>query len=341
MKLTPMIMMAVALAVLPAAAAQADDTQDCNGSVRQVAGICGVVRSCDAEQLIADIQANEDPSYVLFSPHYGTGATFGGDYGSKNILFEGRISHQFHVFDLSCLSRLTNHAVEGFLTFNPKIVLRMYRGTSVPVKTPSYMPDLTWYAWHPSWIDGDRRWFLSVRVGHHSNGQSGPFMKAGRVNTADGNFSTNYWRIAINHMRHQAKFDWSGEFAFTSHFGSPQGFFSREPGLEGQYEKQKFTFGIKAARSFGHESDTRTASLSSSLSVDYISRGKDFVIKPTLPASAADKWNVTAELRAKPYFFDEVHFFAKYDYGYDYYNIHFQERINRLMLGIAGVIGGR
>jgi len=316
----------------------ADDVIGTGGTGKPAPGFCGDIRSNYAVQMIEDIQALQDPSYVLLSTHYGAGAAFGADVTSKNILFEGQLSHPFQIFDLSCISRWTGHAVEGFLTFNPKIVLRMYRGTSVPVRTPSYMPDLTWYAWAPNREENPGNWFTSLRVGHHSNGQSGPFMQGGVVNTVDGNFSTNYWRLGINFIQHDPRLIWSGELAFTSHFGSAQGFFSREPGLEGQYEKQKLTLGIKASN--WNPATAYIDSMSGRVTVDYVIRGKDYVIRPTVPATFGDKWNISSELMIKPSFFEEVYIFAKYDYGYDYYNIHFQERINRLMLGIGGIIGG-
>ncbi|RMD95889.1 MAG: hypothetical protein D6816_19695 [Bacteroidetes bacterium] len=290
-------------------------------------------------RMTEEILSTQDPSYVILSPHYGMGASFGSDTTSRNILFEGRISHRFHVFGLSCLSKLSRDHLEGFLSFNPKIILRMYRGTSVPVKTPSYMPDFTWFFWRPDWSRGSNRWFVSARIGHHSNGQSGPFMRAGSVNTEDGNFSTNYWRFGMHNFRHEQTLDWSWELAFTSHFGSSNGFFSRERGLEGQYEKQKFSLGLKAGGSDVAAGWVRA--INAALNIDYISKGKDYVVKPVQRASFADRWNLSAELMVRPYFFEDMQLFAKYDFGYDYYNIHFQERINRVMLGIAGVIGGR
>lgn len=71
---------------------------------------------------------------------------------------------------------------------------------SLPVRTPSYMPGAIYYTSNKRlWEKG---WFGSASYFHHSNGQDQPEFVNGRVNTYNGNFSTNYFTISIHKNTH-------------------------------------------------------------------------------------------------------------------------------------------
>lgn len=80
----------------------------------------------------------------------------------------------------------------------PKIVLRMYRENSTPIKTPSYMPRVTAYLLFSKELAGRPVLYSSFTFGHHSNGQSGgTFLADGTVNHDTGDFATNYLEAAL------------------------------------------------------------------------------------------------------------------------------------------------
>ena len=78
----------------------------------------------------------------------------------------------------------------GVLT--PQIILRMYQEKSYPVRTPSYMPQVSLYYIMKDGKDG-RSLSLFGRYAHHSNGQDGDFyLENGEINVKSGDFATNY-----------------------------------------------------------------------------------------------------------------------------------------------------
>jgi hypothetical protein len=77
--------------------------------------------------------------------------------------------------------------------------------SSLPVRTPSYMPGLTFYIPFIRRLDQDTRRFFfgSIAAFHHSNGQDedeyyyDPVEQKMKINTYNGNFSTNYIEPAL------------------------------------------------------------------------------------------------------------------------------------------------
>lgn len=132
----------------------------------------------------AVVTAQLEPSYLTI---------LGGEGNIQPLLFEADIAPHF-------VLAWRNH---GFV-FTPKVLFRMFNDStdSAPIRTPSFMPRLTWYYWgfRPS-ADRDRLDFISVTLSHHSNGQAGPFYfsDTSEPNTLDGSFSTNF--IEVTHHR--------------------------------------------------------------------------------------------------------------------------------------------
>lgn len=89
------------------------------------------------------------------------------------------------------------------VVLTPKIVLRLFREYSDPVKTPSYMPRLTLFLWADEALaPGAVGSYFSVGVGHHSNGQAGPvFLPGGELNHETGDFTTNNLELAAHLLR--------------------------------------------------------------------------------------------------------------------------------------------
>lgn len=88
----------------------------------------------------------------------------------------------------------------------PRYMVRIFRNnekfndTSLPVRTPSYLPGATFYFPVSKKTTGsDYNWYrdfnyMSVAFFHHSNGQDGPeFLDDGTINLQNGNFSTNFF----------------------------------------------------------------------------------------------------------------------------------------------------
>jgi hypothetical protein len=88
------------------------------------------------------------------------------------------------------------------LQFIPQVKIRILRtdksrgDSSLPVRTPSYLPTLVYYFSCKKWqqnINNRRRFYFgALKAFHHSNGQDGnEFDTLGNINTYNGNFSEN------------------------------------------------------------------------------------------------------------------------------------------------------
>ncbi|MFH0974393.1 MAG: ankyrin repeat domain-containing protein [Spirochaetota bacterium] len=278
------------------------------------------------------IEQNMDPSYIGVYPFEYNSSN--EDKIKCNQHFEADINPQMRVF-----SKGAGDNYNYFINFTPRVTLRMLRDYSAPVKTSSFMPRGTWYMWWnslnnalPSQINF---LYFSLMISHHSNGQSGNFYTSnGRVNTESGNFSTNFIEAAASavtfkKIRIEASYQW--------HPG-----FNREEELKGQYELSRVFLKTKL---FFLEDCLRISG-----SVSYATSGRKYIQSPEAAdsrhpaikgkrAKISDNFNYQAQVHFLPkYFFPDIEdltVFCKYDYGYDYYNIHFQERLNQLQFGIA------
>jgi len=124
-------------------------------------------------------QVNQGNSYITF---------LGGLGNMDPLLYEANLIPNFYIRKMG--SRLMG-------VFTPQIILRMYRETSSPVRTPSYKPQITIY-----YRTGKtkRLGYLSFfgRFAHHSNGQDGDFfLENGEINTKSGDFTTNYVEFGV------------------------------------------------------------------------------------------------------------------------------------------------
>ncbi|RAK69728.1 hypothetical protein [Hymenobacter edaphi] len=107
------------------------------------------------------------------------------------------------------------------LHFTPRFKARIFRDdelagdSSLPVRTPSYMPGATLYFKNNALNAGQPLFykFASVSVFHHSNGQDGNSLNPdGRFNQYNGSFSTNFAEVAV-YLSH--KYNYVPEPAFT------------------------------------------------------------------------------------------------------------------------------
>ncbi len=160
----------------------------------------------DGQELLATkvdeaIVSTSDRTYVSFGQGLGQYKT---PYKLKRLnplVFEGQISPNFFLK----LSKNRNTGVAFF----PKIVIRMYDEKSLPVKTPSYMPNMLFYhqiRWpfqkklYHSFKPENQLLFITYRISHHSNGQNGSYFinESDSVNYTNGNFSSNSVEIALS-----------------------------------------------------------------------------------------------------------------------------------------------
>lgn len=254
------------------------------------------------------------------------GRRFGADETRGDILLEAQIFKNISWTDGSCFGKMC------WLDIPIRLGVRQLTSNSMPVRTPSYNPGLRWF------ISGAKKdqsqIYCSIGLHHYSNGQDAPSIAAdGSVNKQNGSFSTNYAEFAGHKAWDEGEIRWA-RLAFRQHF-------------YGTWDKAQYDQYPKRHLSLEFQTDKHripildTGDLQFKISETY-GWGYNFIVKndidPTknVGANTSDKFNTTLEMFIKPEGFSELAFYLRYDYGYDYYNINFQNRINRLQFGFAG-----
>ena len=102
-------------------------------------------------------QVNQGNSYVTFPVDIGN---------IEPLWFEANLIPSFYI------RKSKNSRLMGVLT--PQIIIRMYQEESFPVRTPSYMPQITVYYLLNS-ITKINSLSLFGKFAHHSNGQQNSF----------------------------------------------------------------------------------------------------------------------------------------------------------------------
>ncbi len=246
--------------------------------------------------------------------------TFPTDIGNiESLWFEANLTPSFYI------RKSKNARLMGVLT--AQIIIRMFQEESYPVRTPSYMPQVTVYYKLRSKTNACS---LSAfaKLAHHSNGQDGDFyLETGDINLKTGNFSTNYTEFGLiktnfNKKRNAAQF-FSSSFEF--HF----------PGLtidelDGQYSLYRWhnIFSIfKLPENKNKKREKASISLKGELTWLF---GNMY----DWNALDANRINLKFTFFYHPKFLEDIGFFTQFYHGQDYYNIYFDHQITILRFGI-------
>jgi len=250
---------------------------------------------------------NQTDSYVTFF-----------DIGNlEPLIFEANISPSFVIRERKD-SRLM-----GVLT--AQIIIRMYNEESLPVRTPSYIPQVTAY-----YSIGDQlnKNVVFGRIAHHSNGQDGDFDdENGDINVSSGNFSTNFFELGFIHTSISKKYN-NVKFYQSSFEIHPKSWMAEE--LRGLYSPVRWHNSFTAFKiPLGKSDNEKKASIS--LKLDTIWMFGDI-----------NQWNIFDSNRFNgsltfyyhPNFLEDIGFFVNFYHGLDYYNIYFQHQISVIRFGI-------
>ncbi|MCK5855851.1 MAG: hypothetical protein KAG64_00070 [Bacteroidales bacterium] len=255
-------------------------------------------------------QENQGNSYI----------TFPTDVGNIDPLwFEANLIPNFNI-------RATkNSRFLGVLT--PQIIIRMYQEESFPVRTPSYIPQLTLY-YLMSNKGRANSFSLFGRIAHHSNGQDGDFyLDNGSINTKNGSFSTNYFELGFVKTNYSRQFN-AVQFLSTSLEVHPTNFSIAE--LDGIYGMYRWNSVLSIFKLPKETNDIRRkASLSIKLKTTYIFG--DYNNEATL---SWKRFIGSLMVYYHPTFLEDIGFFAQIYQGSDYYNIHFDQHLSVLRFGI-------
>jgi hypothetical protein len=210
------------------------------------------------------------------------------------------------------------------LVLTPKIVVRMFREESAPVKSPSYMPRITGYFWFQREVSDKPTFYGSVMLSHHSNGQSQSFFDDnGAIRHDGGSFSTNYFEFSAYATGFSGHwFGWSA-LSLEWHPG-----FNENSELKDRYGLVRAHFASTVLANLPLKGQL-TVRLSAILDrFEHTTQSGSFLREfERFPVSA--RYTITLPGI-------DLGLYVGYYVGHDYYNIYFDRVIHTLQLGISG-----
>lgn len=251
------------------------------------------------------IRANLEPSYLVVPI---------GLAGLDPVWYEANLMAHF----------VAHRAPWPFaLVLTPKIVVRLFRAYSEPVKTPSYMPRLALFMWLDEPADpGEPVRYASFAVAHHSNGQTeATFLPGHRLNHETGDFYTNYFELALHSFEPSLPaLRWT-RLSLEWH---PAYF--QQADIVGRYGTLR---ALLDATLLEHPSIGGTLSGSLGATLDAFTRNSTDSIVGQL-----ERFQVSVAYSVA-FPGSEIALFARYYGGRDYYNVWFDRTIQVLQLGIS------
>ncbi|HSH51822.1 MAG TPA: hypothetical protein VK982_08895 [Bacteroidales bacterium] len=257
-------------------------------------------------------QAHQGNSYITFLEGIGK---------IENLWFEANLIPSFYI-------RIREDSkLLGVLT--PQVILRMYQEESFPVRTPSYMPQITvYYSLYNK--DNYESMNLFGRIAHHSNGQQGEFyLDDGSINYKSGNFSTNYFEVGFIKTSMNHRFKAVKMYRTSFQINPPVLSVSELDGRYSFYRWNNLLYFFKLNTSSAEFNHSRRANISLKAELNWLfgdiddTRFFDY-----------DRISFSGTFTYHPGFFEDIVLFLQYYYGKDYYNIYFDNTISVVRMGI-------
>lgn len=252
---------------------------------------------------------NQSDSYI----------TFPTDIGNLDpLMFEANINPSF------VIRKRKDSKLVALL--KPQITIRMYNEESYPVRTPSYIPQISvYYLAHKK--EGLNYSVFFGKIAHHSNGQDGNFYKDDNtINLQTGNFATNFMEFGF------IKTAYSNRIKALKTMKSSIEIHPKSwmiPELKGKYSALRwhnsFT-SFKFPLTNSH-SDRANFSLKAETTL-MLDNYKD------LETFDLDRFNASLTFYYHPKFLEDIGLFVQLYHGMDYYNIYFNHQISVIRFGI-------
>jgi hypothetical protein len=259
--------------------------------------------SLRAQDGVPSLAPQFEPSYVVFGP-------WSPHHPDTTLFFEANIAPPFYV----ALGK------RFAVVLTPKVILRQFAEGSWPVKTPSYMPRVTFYRWWPREEDAE---FLSLMFSHHSNGQGGDHRNpiTGRLNLENGNFSTNF--LELTWQRRATVRGVESTLRGTVEWHVP-GTYDRDEMRKYSKLRLYASSGIAVSRPETGRNEWTAGVLLGYLAGD---------VSPRF--DGLDRFQAWLTLGWAPSRRSDLSVFANYFNGQDYYNIYYDQRLSVFRLGFA------
>ncbi len=218
---------------------------------------------------------------------------------------------------------------------SPQMVIRMRREPSFPIRTPSYMPRITYYHNFYRGESLSNQLIPYASLVHHSNGQNGDFYdENGNINTHDGNFATNYLEVGVFATQLKDNHFKNGNFlkAYAEYH------FAKEPNLNGTYGDFRVNFEYQ----FIHQLNPFDVENGKTQSINKKHRIRQSIkagwifgeMNDASPVNFKERFTFQYTISYHPRIAEDMSVFVRYYYGQDYYNIYFNNNISVLRFGL-------
>lgn len=261
--------------------------------------------------LVTIAQVNQGNSYITFPTDIGN---------IEPLWFEANLKPNFYI------RQSKNSRLMGVLT--PQVIIRMYQEESFPVRTPSYIPQVTVFYLLNRETDS-RNLSLFGRVAHHSNGQDGDFHREdGGLNLKTGNFATNFLEMGLIGTNVNTRFS-AYQFFKTSIEIHPEGFVQEE--LRGIYSCFRWhnAFSIFKLAPVNHSGKRNKPAISLKSEMSWMFGDYD-----KLDGLSPERLNLSVTFYYHPKLMEDIGLFIQYYHGSDYYNIYFHHRLDVIRFGL-------
>ncbi len=255
-------------------------------------------------------KVNQGNSYITFPTDIGN---------IEPLMFEANVIPNFNI--------RKNKESRFLVVLTPQIILRMYNEYSLPVKTPSYMPQITSY-----YLIGNKlqKKMLTVfgRLAHHSNGQKNELVLSnGNINLESGDFSTNYIEFGgiVTAMSYSTN---AVKFLKTSFEYHPENEVHRQ--LNGQYSRFRWHAEFSAFKLPRKETNNKhKTDINFDAKLTWLFGDLNNTASITM-----ERLQASLTFSYYPDFLDEIGFFIQLYQGKDYYNVYFNEQRSMIRFGI-------
>ncbi len=253
-------------------------------------------------------QVNQGSSYITFPTDIGN---------MEPLMFEANLIPNF-ILRENKTSRLV-----GVLT--PQIIIRMYNEYSYPVRTPSYIPQVTAY-----YLIGKRtdKFMTTVfgRLAHHSNGQDDSLiLDNGKINYISGDFATNYMEFggiltSYNTHTNAVRF-FKASFAYH-----PENSVHRLLGKI--YSRHRINLNFSAFK-LPKKTKLDKADFSMDIKLNFLLGNMS-----DLPTFSSERLQTSITFSYFPEFFEDFGLFVELYHGHDYYNVYYDKIRNIIRFGL-------
>jgi len=248
---------------------------------------------------------NQTDSYITFPTDIGNIAP---------LMFEANISPSF------IIRQRKDSRLMAVLT--SQIIFRMYNEDSYPVRTPSYIPQISFYYLVDDHLPTSKLTIFG-RFAHHSNGQDGDFYNEdGTINLLSGNFATNSFEVGIIKAIQNKKLN-AIQFFKSSFEVHPKDWMLED--LHGMYSGFRWHNSFTAFKLTKNKNPDFSLKVSTMYMLDSINNWNFIDIK---------RLNASLTFYYHPKFLDQIGFFVQFYHGRDYYNIYFDEELDVIRFGI-------